>query len=61
MKKQLTVKQIKKKYNNIYVEVCKSYDHTNQCWLYDVIKTSKTIKENMTLGQDLETSMEYCR
>lgn len=61
MTKTYTAKQINKKYNNVYINVSKTYDYTNQVWLYTVNKTSKVIKENMTLGQDLETNNEYRR
>ena len=59
--KKLTQAHINKKYKNIYIEFLCNYDYSTGQNLYEIIKTSKTIKENMTLGQDVGTSMEYCR
>ena len=59
--KKLTQNQVNKKYKNIYIEILSTYDYSEGQNLYEIIKTSKTIRENMTLGQDVGTSMEYCR
>lgn len=59
--KKLTQDQVNKKYKNIYIEISSTYDYSEGQNLYEIIKKSKTIKENMTLGQDVGTSMEYCR
>ena len=59
--KKLTQAQVNKKYKNIYIEISSTYDYSEGQNLYEIIKTSKSIKENMTLGQDVGTSMEYCR
>ena len=59
--KKLTQNQVNKKYKNIYIEISSTYDYSEGQNLYEIIKTSKVIKENMTLGQDVGTSMEYCR
>lgn len=59
--KALTKQQVNKKYNGKYVEVTQTYDYTNQCEMYEVTKTSPTIRENMTLGQDVGTNLMYCR
>ncbi len=61
MKKLLTAEQINKKYNNRYVEVSQTYNYEKQYFEYNVLKTSSVIKENMTLGQDLGTELEYRR
>ena len=58
---QLTKKQVNSKYKGKYVEIVSTYDYSKQATLYEVVKTSKTIRENMTLGEDVGTSMEYCR
>jgi len=59
--KKLTKEQVNKKYRGKYVEFRRSYDYAKQKDFYEIIKTSKTIRENMTLGEDVGTSMEYCR
>lgn len=59
--KTLTKQQVNKKYKNIYVEFLSNYDYSNGSYLYEILKTSKVIKENMTLGQDIGTSLEYKR
>ena len=59
--KKLTQAQIAKKYENTYVEVLDSYCYQTRQYLYEVVKTSKTIRENMTMGKDLGTDLEYCR
>ena len=61
MCKKITKGQVHKKYVNRYIEFNSTYDYSKQEWLYEVNKTSKTIRENMTLGQDVGTAMEYCR
>lgn len=58
---KLTQSQVNKKYNNRYIEVLQTYDYSAQEWLYEVVKTSKSIRENMTLGQDIGTSVAYTR
>jgi len=58
---KLTQAQIAKKYKNTYVEVLDSYCYDTRQYLYEVVKTSKTTRENMTLGQDLGTDLEYTR
>ena len=57
---KLTKEQVNKKYKDIYVDIYRTYDYTNQQDKYEIRKTSKTIKENMTLGQDVGTELE-CR
>lgn len=61
MVKQLTKQQVNKKYKGKYVEILSIYDYSLGINLYEVIKVSSTIRENMTLGEDVGTSMEYCR
>ncbi|MBW1973786.1 MAG: hypothetical protein JRI44_13270 [Deltaproteobacteria bacterium] len=58
---KLTKGQVNKKYKDIYIEIYKTYDYKNQCYLYEIRKTSKKIRENMTLGQDVGTELEYRR
>ncbi len=57
----MTQAQVNKKYKDKYIQFNKDYDYTNKQRIYRVTKTSKTIRENMTLWQDVGTSMEYCR
>lgn len=59
--RQLTKEQINKKYKGKYIEIRSQYDYSKKTYLYEVIKVSKTIKENMTLGEDVGTPLEYCR
>ncbi len=61
MAKQLTKQQVNKKYKGKYVEILSTYDYSLGINLYEVIKVSSTIRENMTLGEDVGTSLEYCR
>jgi len=60
-KKLLTLEQIQKKYKDVYIEVKRILDYTSGDIMFEVYKTSKTIKENMTLGQDVGTSNAYRR
>lgn len=59
--KKYTKEQIKRKYKGKYIEVTKEFNYEKKQWEYEIIKTSKNIKENMTLGEDLGTEIEYCR
>jgi hypothetical protein len=59
--KKLTKEQVNKKYKGKYVQFLRTYDYQKQKDFYEIVKTSKTIRENMTLGEDVGTSMEYCR
>ena len=59
--KQLTKEQVNKKYKGRYIEIRRTFDYSKGINLYEVRKTSCTIRENMTLGEDVETVMEYCR
>lgn len=56
-----TKEQINKKFKGIYVQVTSQFDYTKKIRLYKVVKKSKTICEDMTLGEDLGTSKEYTR
>jgi hypothetical protein len=58
---QLTKQQVNKKYKGRYVEVTSTYDYSLGAEFYEVIKVSKTIRENMTLGEDVGTSLMYTR
>lgn len=59
--KKLTCEQVQKKYKNKYILVSYSYDYTEGCNMYTVHEVSSTIKENMTLGQDVGTLLAYTR
>ena len=61
MKAGLTKDQVNKKYKNVYVEIRETYDWDKRITLYDIIRTSRTIRENTTLGQDVGTALEYTR
>ena len=58
---QLTKEQVNKKYKGKYIQILSNYDYSKGINLYEVIKVSSTIKENMTLGEDVGTNLEYCR
>jgi hypothetical protein len=60
-KVMLTQAQVNKKYRDRYVEVRKTYDYQEQCWMYEIIHVYREIHENTTLGQDVGTPNEYCR
>ena len=53
--------QVNKKYRGKYVEILSTYDYSLGIELYEVIKVSSTIRENMCLGEDVGTSLAYCR
>ena len=59
--KKLTKEQVNKKYRGRYVEFSRTYDYSNDCSLYEIIKTYKSIHENTTLGEDVGTAFEYRR
>lgn len=61
MNKLYTQEQIQKKYKNIYVDVYRILDYQSGEVRFELRKTSKTILENMTLGQDVGTEMAYRR
>jgi hypothetical protein len=61
MAKQLTKQQVNKKYKGKYIEILSTYDYSKRIYMYEVINVSSTIKENMTLGEDVGTDLEYCR
>ena len=61
MTKQLTKQQVNKKYKGKYVEILSTYDYSLGIELYEVIKVSSTIRENMCLGEDVGSSLAYCR
>ena len=58
---KLTKEQVNKRYKDKYVDIYRTYDFTKGQNEYEVRGTSKVIKENMTLGQDVGTEMEYRR
>lgn len=59
--KKLTQAQVNKKYKNIYIEISKNYDYSTGQYFYEILKSSKKNRENMALGQDVGTPMEYRR
>ncbi len=61
MKKYLTKEQVNKKYRGKYVEFYRLYNWETRRDEYEIRKVYKTIHENTTLGEDVGTSMEYCR
>ena len=61
MTKKMTAKQINKKYKGRYIEVSKTFDHSEGVWMYEVGRTFKEIHENTTLGEDVGTLMEFKR
>jgi hypothetical protein len=61
MKKELTLKQVQKKYKGKYIEVSEKTNWDIHEIMYTVHKVSRTIRENMTLAEDLGTNMAYRR
>lgn len=59
--KELTKEQVNKRYKGIYVEFSERYDYSLKKSFYTIGRKSKTIRENMTLGEDVGTPMEYRR
>lgn len=57
----MTQEQIQKKYKNVYVDVYRTFDYQSGEVMFEIRKTSKTIRENMTLGQDVGTNKAYTR
>lgn len=61
MQKLFTQEQIQKKYKGKYVEVYRTLDWKTGEAMFEIRKVSKFIRENMTLGEDVGTSMAYRR
>ncbi len=61
MTKLYTIEQLNKKYHGIYVSITRHFDYASGDVRFEVHKTSKTIRENMTLGEDVGTQMAYRR
>lgn len=61
MKKLLTLEEVNKKYKDIYVDVYRTLDYQSGEARFEIRKTSKVIRENMTLGQDVGTENAYRR
>ena len=59
--KTYTKQQVNKKYAWKYIDIYRTFDYTKQIDLYEIRKVSETIKENMTLWEDVGTDMEFCR
>jgi hypothetical protein len=57
----MTQEQVNKKYKGRYVAFSQSYDYVTGEYDYTITKTSRVIKENMTLGEDVGTALEYRR
>jgi len=57
----ITLSILKKRFKGQYVEVMKQYDYSTQEWRYTVVGAYRTIRENTTLAEDLETAHEYRR
>lgn len=61
MQKKLTQSQVNKKYKGKYIEVTRHFDYSLGEPSFTVHKVSKTIKENMSLGEDIGTPLAYTR
>ena len=59
--KQYTLEQLQKQFKDVYVDVYRKFDWSTNELVFEVRKTSKVIKENMTLGQDVGTELAYTR
>lgn len=46
---KLTKEQVQKKYKGKYIAFSRFYDYDVKGYMYDIHKTSTTIRENMTL------------
>ena len=60
-KKLYTMEQVHKKYHDVYVSITRHFDYSSGDVRFEIHKTAKTIHENMTLGQDVGTSLAYTR
>lgn len=58
---KLTKEQVNKKYKDKYVDFYGTFDYSTKEYVYEIRKVYKEIHENTTLGQDVGTSLEYCR
>lgn len=58
---KLTMSQVNKKYKGKYVEVTRHFDYIAGEPTFTVHKVSSTIKENMSLGEDIGTPLAYTR
>ena len=61
MKKTYSLQELQKKFENIYIDVYRFLDWKSGEARFEVRRTSKTIAENMTLGQDVGTPLAYTR
>ena len=59
--KKLTQEQVNRKYRDVYVDVYRTLDYTSGDVRFEVRRSSKIIRENMTLGQDVGTELAYTR
>jgi len=57
----MKAEEVNRKYRGKYIEIYKHWDHKDNCFKYEVRKAYKTIHENTTLGEDVETIYEYRR
>lgn len=58
---KLTREQVNRRYKGKYIEIYKTYDYSEGCWIYEVRKIYNEIHENTTLGEDVGTGLEYTR
>lgn len=59
--KLLTREEMNKKYKWKYVMFYRVFDYDKKVDMFEIRKTSKTIKKGMTLWEDVGTSYEYTR
>ena len=59
--KLLTLKEVQTKYKDIYICVNRVLDYDSGGLRFIVTNRSRTIKENMSLGQDIGTEIAYTR
>lgn len=57
----MTKEQVNKKYKWKYIQFKRVFDYDKKIDMFEITKTSKTIKENMTLWEDVWTAREYRR
>jgi len=57
----MTKEQVNRKYKGKYVEIIATYDYSRRAFIYCVLNSYESIRENTTLGEDVGTALEYTR
>ncbi len=56
-----TLEQVQMKFKDIYIDVYRKLDYASGEVRFEIRARSKTVRENMTLGQDVGTELAYTR